>query len=92
MQAVAKGECIVKLPPTCQLTYSLTGAADEGVLALIKQVPESFWALRLAVKVLQQRALGAASPFATYIRHLPATVPVPMFFSRARCLLHDGAL
>ena len=84
VQALSKGECVVKLPHQCQLTYKLADKADDSLLRIIQQVPESFWGLRLAMKVLQQRALGPASPFAPYIRHLPATIPgLPMFFSRA---------
>lgn len=50
---------------------------------VINQVPEAFWGLRLAVKVLQQRALAGEAPFATYVEHLPkAVIGLPMFFPR----------
>ena len=34
--------------------------------------------MRLACKLLRQRALGAASPWSRYIRVLPAHVPAPL--------------
>ena len=54
----------------------------------MNQIPESFWGLRLALKVLEQRALGQASGFHPYISHLPPAVQgLPMFFSGAHRLI-----
>jgi hypothetical protein len=91
MQACPQGRQLICLPAACQLTYEDAGdAADsDPLLRVIQQVPESFWGLRLAMKVLQQRALGDSSPFAVYMRHLPAAVQgLPMFFPRTLLSQH----
>ena len=105
IQSLEKGTDVVVLPAACQLTYDHTPPATNPdghlptspeLLKLIEQVPETFWGLRLALRVLEQRAQGGASPFSTYIRHLPPTVEgLPMFFSRALLCFHSmqqGAL
>jgi hypothetical protein len=92
--AHAKGSCLVHLPRGCQLTYSTSGPSQDSaaLLGAISMIPQSFWGLRLALKVLEQRALGAKSQFAPYIAHLPATVPgLPMFFSRAQSTVLNAA-
>lgn len=92
LQALEKGTDVVVLPAACQLTYDhpAPGSTPPGLptsaalLKLIEQVPESFWGMRLALRVLEQRAQTSVSPFWTYISHLPPTVEgLPMFFSRA---------
>jgi hypothetical protein len=89
VQNCSKGTKIVSLPRECQLSYA-ENSQDEtfktspALLALIQQIPPSFWGLRLAVRLLEQRAMGETSPFNIYIRHLPSMVQsMPMFFSRA---------
>jgi hypothetical protein len=85
LQAHSKGDSLVRLPEACHLTYVDTDTTDgsSSLIDIIKQVPETFWGLRLAMKVLEQRALGPSSRFAVYIQHLPITIMgLPMFFPR----------
>ena len=52
------------------------------LLALIAEVPPEMWAARLGLALLAERAAGAASGFAPYVRLLPATHSTPTFFTR----------
>lgn len=80
LQACVPGQELIWLPKSCQLTY---GAGSSHALStVIDKIPPSFWGLRLAMKVLEERAM-ADSRFLPYIRALPAAMHgLPMFFSR----------
>lgn len=81
MQACIPGQELIWLPKSCQLTYG-SGRASPALSTIIDQIPISFWGLRLAMKVLEERATRD-SKFLPYIRALPAVIHgLPMFFAR----------
>eukprot|EP00892_Ulva_mutabilis_P009932 jgi/Ulvmu1/7310/UM035_0099.1 len=73
------GEALIWLPRSCQLTYGPD--TSPALSAMIEKIPPSFWGLRLAMKVLEERS-KIDSHFLPYIQNLPAVVNgLPMFFS-----------
>jgi hypothetical protein len=88
VQPCSKASELVILPRACQLSYAeksddVAYDTSSALLELIRKIPASFWGLRLALRVLEQRAMGERSPLNTYLRHLPSVVQgMPMFFSR----------
>ncbi|KAI8538820.1 hypothetical protein RHMOL_Rhmol09G0133200 [Rhododendron molle] len=81
---IPKGSDLIALPHHVPLQFgSIETDGGDGaysVLAnLARQVPEELWAMRLSLKLLQERA-KTASFWWPYISNLPETYSVPIFF------------
>ncbi|KAK4753843.1 hypothetical protein SAY87_001947 [Trapa incisa] len=84
IERIPKGSDLIALPPHLPLRFeSCIGeeAADaEPVIAsLAEKVPEELWAMKLGLKLLQERA-KIGSFWWPYISNLPETYSVPIFF------------
>uniref|UniRef100_A0A0D9VKP2 SET domain-containing protein n=1 Tax=Leersia perrieri TaxID=77586 RepID=A0A0D9VKP2_9ORYZ len=62
-----------------RLRRPAAGAADAVLMQLAEQVPEELWAMRLGLRLLQERA-QSDSFWWPYIANLPETFTVPIFF------------
>ncbi|XP_052205759.1 uncharacterized protein LOC127810363 isoform X2 [Diospyros lotus] len=80
-EEIPKGSDLVSLPHHLPLQFeSDRGDATHSVLLnLARQVPEELWAMRLGLKLLQERA-KTGSFWWPYISNLPETYSVPIFF------------
>ncbi|KAF8407594.1 hypothetical protein HHK36_006728 [Tetracentron sinense] len=81
---IPKGSDLIALPDHLPLRFdsldSDSGFGSESVLLqLARQVPEELWAMRLGLKLLQERAT-VDSFWWPYISNLPETYSVPIFF------------
>lgn len=77
--SLQRGEVAVSIPSSCLLAAP---AGDEPALGrLYDSVPEDFWAARLGLLLLAERAKGEGSRVADYIRTLPAAYTVPLMWS-----------
>ncbi|KAF7133495.1 hypothetical protein RHSIM_Rhsim09G0090200 [Rhododendron simsii] len=81
---IPKGSDLIALPHHVPLQFGSIetdlGDGAYSVLAnLARQVPEELWAMRLSLKLLQERA-KTASFWWPYISNLPETYSVPIFF------------
>ncbi|KAK3043109.1 hypothetical protein RJ639_001224 [Escallonia herrerae] len=77
---IPKGSDLIALPDHLPMRFESNGARDSAVLAsLVGQVPEELWAMRLGLKLLQERA-KIGSFWWPYISNLPETYSVPVFF------------
>ncbi|XP_047332485.1 actin-histidine N-methyltransferase [Impatiens glandulifera] len=83
-EEIPKGSDLISLPPHVPLRFDSDrgdNAASYSVLVnLSRQVPEELWAMRLGLKLLQERA-KKGSFWWPYISNLPDTYTVPIFFS-----------
>lgn len=80
-QDIPKGSLLIALPDHIPLKFESDAAdgADSVLVDLARQVPEELWAMKLGLKLLQERArLG--SFWWPYISNLPETYGVPIFF------------
>ncbi|XP_043695423.1 actin-histidine N-methyltransferase [Telopea speciosissima] len=83
---IPKGSDLIALPNHLPLRFGSIDSDDRGgglesVLAqLARHVPEELWAMKLGLKLLQERAL-VGSFWWPYISNLPETYSVPIFFS-----------
>ena len=75
-----KGDAAVRLPPSCLLTVS-PEAASPALATLQAEVPAEFWAARLGLALLSERAKGEASFVSEYVALLPAAFTAPLFWS-----------
>ena len=74
-----RGDVAVSVPSSCLLAAP---ADDEQALGrLHDSVPDDFWAARLGLLLLAERAKGESSRVAEYLRTLPATYTVPLMWS-----------
>ncbi|KAJ4710065.1 Histone-lysine N-methyltransferase [Melia azedarach] len=80
-QDIPKGSLLIALPDHIPLRFeSDSGDGADSVLAnLARQVPEELWAMKLGLKLLQERA-KVGSFWWPYISNLPETYSVPIFF------------
>ncbi|KAJ4973913.1 hypothetical protein NE237_007087 [Protea cynaroides] len=82
---IPKGADLIALPNHLPLRFRLIDSDDgegglESVLVqLARQVPEELWAMKLGLKLLQERAT-VGSFWWPYISNLPETYSVPIFF------------
>ncbi|KAK6931633.1 Rubisco LSMT, substrate-binding domain [Dillenia turbinata] len=81
---IAKGSDLIALPHHIPLRFG-SGDADRShsysvLLDLARRVPDELWAIRLGLKLLQERA-KENSFWWPYISNLPETYNVPIFFS-----------
>ena len=75
-----KGDAAVRLPPSCLLTVS-PEAASPALATLQAEVPAEFWAARLGLALLSERAKGEESFVSEYVALLPAAFTAPLFWS-----------
>eukprot|EP00897_Mesotaenium_endlicherianum_P010845 jgi/Mesen1/978/ME000012S00525 len=94
--ACPRGHVLASLPPQLHLSadqHHQRGEADEdaaaaaaaaGLAALhavSSAVPDERWAVRLGLRVVHERERARASFWAPYVRCLPRTFSLPMFFA-----------
>ncbi|KAJ9708525.1 hypothetical protein PVL29_000522 [Vitis rotundifolia] len=83
-QDIPKGSDLIALPHHMPLRFSsleseCVDTIDSVLVNLARQVPEELWAMRLGLKLLQERA-SVGSFWWPYISNLPETYSVPIFF------------
>ncbi|KAJ1280917.1 hypothetical protein BS78_04G268500 [Paspalum vaginatum] len=77
---IPPGDVLIALPGRLPLRLRRpTGAADDLLVQLAQQVPEELWAMKLGLRLLQERA-KPDSFWWPYIANLPETFTVPIFF------------
>nr|CAB3450999.1 unnamed protein product [Digitaria exilis] len=77
---ISPGDVLITLPGRIPLRLRRpTGAADDVLVQLAQQVPEELWAMKLGLRLLQERA-KPDSFWWPYIANLPETFTVPIFF------------
>lgn len=77
---IPPGDVLIALPGRLPLRLRRpAGAADAVLVQLADQVPEELWAMRLGLRLLQERA-KSDSFWWPYIANLPETFTVPIFF------------
>ncbi|XP_075660189.1 uncharacterized protein LOC142630018 [Castanea sativa] len=73
---IPKGSDLIALPHHIPLSFEF----DHSVLSnLARKVPEELWAMKLGLKLLQERA-RVGSFWWPYISNLPETYSIPIFF------------
>ncbi|KAB1999594.1 hypothetical protein ES319_D12G173000v1 [Gossypium barbadense] len=79
---IPKGSDLIVLPEHVPLKFQSDkdDEADSVSLPLSNRVPEELWAMKLGLKLLQERA-KVGSFWWPYISNLPETYTVPIFFS-----------
>ncbi|MBA0718116.1 hypothetical protein Golax_005878 [Gossypium laxum] len=79
---IPKGSDLIVLPEHVPLKFQSDkdDGADSVSLPLSNRVPEELWAMKLGLKLLQERA-KVGSFWWPYISNLPETYTVPIFFS-----------
>ncbi|XP_022776463.1 ribulose-1,5 bisphosphate carboxylase/oxygenase large subunit N-methyltransferase, chloroplastic isoform X2 [Durio zibethinus] len=79
---IPKGSDLIVLPDHVPLKFQSDKGDGAGsvLLHLSNQVPEELWAMKLGLKLLQERA-KVGSFWWTYISNLPETYSVPIFFA-----------
>ncbi|KAI3696310.1 hypothetical protein L1987_79322 [Smallanthus sonchifolius] len=85
VEEIPKGSELIGLPEHIPLRFPVTESdgGDESyynLMNLARHVPEELWAMRLGLKLLQERA-KTGSFWWPYISNLPETYNVPIFFS-----------
>lgn len=83
-EEIPKGSELIALPEHIPLRFPLVESdnGDEScsnLVNLARHVPEELWAMRLGLKLLQERA-KTGSFWWPYISNLPQTFTVPIFF------------
>ncbi|KAK3155201.1 hypothetical protein QOZ80_2BG0200190 [Eleusine coracana subsp. coracana] len=77
---IPPGELLIALPGRLPLRLRRpTSAADDVLLQLAKQVRDELWAMKLGLRLLQERA-KPDSFWWPYIANLPEAFTVPIFF------------
>lgn len=79
---IPKGSDLIILPEHVPLRFisDVEDGADPVLLQLATQVPEELWAMKLGLKLLQERA-KFGSFWWPYISNLPETYSLPIFFA-----------
>ena len=75
-----KGDAAVRVPESCLLSAAPPEAAP-ALAGLQADVPEEFWAARLGLALLAERAKGEGSHVRAYVATLPAAFTAPLFWS-----------
>eukprot|EP00325_Prymnesiales_sp_UTEX-LB-985_P004136 CAMPEP_0174707194 /NCGR_PEP_ID=MMETSP1094-20130205/9775_1 /TAXON_ID=156173 /ORGANISM="Chrysochromulina brevifilum, Strain UTEX LB 985" /LENGTH=335 /DNA_ID=CAMNT_0015905539 /DNA_START=16 /DNA_END=1021 /DNA_ORIENTATION=- len=79
-EVLKPGDVAVSIPSSCML--STVRRRDSSALTeLHDSVPEGFWSARLGLVLLAERSKGDTGALAPFIRTLPATFTVPLFWS-----------
>ncbi|KAL3830736.1 hypothetical protein ACJIZ3_019538 [Penstemon smallii] len=77
---IPKGSDLITLPHHIPLKFEPKYGGDDSVLVnLAQHIPEELWAMKLGLKLLQERA-KKGSFWWPYISNLPETYTVPIFF------------
>ncbi|KAF5750116.1 histone-lysine N-methyltransferase setd3 isoform X1 [Tripterygium wilfordii] len=81
-RGIQKGSELIILPDHLPLKFASDGGngADSVLANLAREVPEELWAMKLGLRLLQERA-KVESFWWPYISNLPETYSVPIFFS-----------
>ncbi|KAH9617839.1 hypothetical protein KSS87_012406 [Heliosperma pusillum] len=78
--AIPRGSLLIGLPPHLPLTLTDAPSSSSSSSSVFSHlVPEELWAMKLGLKLLQERA-KAGSFWWPYIGNLPETYSVPIFF------------
>ena len=77
---IQPGEVAVSVPASCLLSAERLDG-EPALKDLHDAVPSDFWAARLALILLAERAKGDDAPLAEYVRTLPAAFTVPLMWS-----------
>ncbi|KAG7593023.1 SET domain [Arabidopsis thaliana x Arabidopsis arenosa] len=81
-ELIPPGTDLISLPPHVPLRFESDDASSSSsslLSALARRVPEELWAMKLGLRLLQERA-NADSFWWPYISNLPETFTVPIFF------------
>lgn len=82
-EEIPKGSDLIALPQHIPLKFSGSSSEPENshsaLVKLAQHVPEELWAMKLGLKLLQERA-RKGSFWWPYISNLPETYTVPIFF------------
>ncbi|CAI0387765.1 unnamed protein product [Linum tenue] len=80
-QPIPKGSQLIALPDHIPLKFASggDGAAPSVLANLARHVPEELWAMKLGLKLLQERS-QVGSFWWPYISNLPEAYSVPIFF------------
>ncbi|WVZ73778.1 hypothetical protein U9M48_022054 [Paspalum notatum var. saurae] len=77
---IPPGDVLIALPGRLPLRLRRpAGTADDLLVQLAQQVPDELWAMKLGLRLLQERA-KPDSFWWPYIANLPETFTVPIFF------------
>ncbi|KFK44512.1 hypothetical protein AALP_AA1G266300 [Arabis alpina] len=79
---IPHGTNLISLPPHLPLRFQShndTSSSSSLLSALARRVPEELWAMKLGLRLLQERA-NVDSFWWPYISNLPETYSVPIFF------------
>ncbi|XP_076884718.1 uncharacterized protein LOC143533986 [Bidens hawaiensis] len=84
-EEIPKGSDLIALPEHVSLKFPVIGNDDgdeclPGLINLARHVPEELWAMKLGLKLLQERA-KTGSFWWPYISNLPEAFTIPIFFS-----------
>ncbi|PWA66541.1 rubisco methyltransferase family protein [Artemisia annua] len=79
-QDIPKGSDLIALPEHVPLKFPDGGdGSHQNLVNLARHVPEELWAMKLGLRLLQERA-KTGSFWWPYISNLPETYTVPIFF------------
>ncbi|CAH8356846.1 unnamed protein product [Eruca vesicaria subsp. sativa] len=79
-EQIPQGTDLISLPPHVPLRFESDETTPSPLLAaLSRRVPDELWAMKLGLRLLQERA-NADSFWWPYISNLPETYTVPIFF------------
>ncbi|KAL7149527.1 hypothetical protein ABFS83_05G046900 [Erythranthe nasuta] len=76
---IPKGSDLITLPDHIPLRFESKDGEPSTLTDLARHIPEELWAMKLGVKLLQERAIKG-SFWWPYIGNLPETYSVPIFF------------
>ncbi|KAG5135724.1 hypothetical protein AAZX31_08G044900 [Glycine max] len=79
-EEIPRGSDLIVLPHHLPLRFTSLQQDPSLLHHLARQVPEELWAMKLGLKLLQERA-KVGSFWWPYISNLPETYTVPIFFS-----------
>ncbi|PIN01661.1 N-methyltransferase [Handroanthus impetiginosus] len=76
---IPKGSDLITLPQHFPLRFEAKDGESSILIDLARRIPEELWAMKLGLKLLQERA-KKGSFWWPYISNLPETYSVPIFF------------
>ncbi|KAL0446731.1 UNVERIFIED_CONTAM: hypothetical protein Slati_1801000 [Sesamum latifolium] len=78
-EEIPKGSDLIILPHHVPLRFDAKDGEPSALIDLARHIPEELWAMKLGLKLLQERA-KKGSFWWPYISNLPETYSVPIFF------------
>ncbi|KAL2233278.1 UNVERIFIED_CONTAM: hypothetical protein Sindi_1507800 [Sesamum indicum] len=78
-EEIPKGSDLIILPQHIPLRFDAKDGEPSALIDLARHIPEELWAMKLGLKLLQERA-RKGSFWWPYISNLPETYSVPIFF------------